>query len=119
MRRGLKVLSATGVGGRADPTRIRIADLKESINDPLSRAVCCLIYWYLSSLLELMSCNMSMTSFLLALNRLDTGLKRDHNIEGGVPVVFSLEKPKLKLPPFRLGLNGVEENPSGDYQVTC
>lgn len=33
------VLSATGAGARADPTRIRIADLRESSNDPLSRAV--------------------------------------------------------------------------------
>lgn len=39
VRRGLKVLSATGAGARADPTRIRVADLKESTNDPLSRAV--------------------------------------------------------------------------------
>jgi len=35
----LKVLSATGAGARADPTRIRVADLRESTNDPLSRAV--------------------------------------------------------------------------------
>lgn len=39
VRRGLKVLSATGAGARVDPTRIRIADLRESTNDPLSRAV--------------------------------------------------------------------------------
>lgn len=39
VRRGLKVLSATGAGARADPTRIRVADLRESTNDPLSRAV--------------------------------------------------------------------------------
>lgn len=39
VRRGLKVLSATGAGVRADPTRIRVADLRESTNDPLSRAV--------------------------------------------------------------------------------
>ena len=39
VRRGLKVLSATGAGARADPTRIRVADLRESINDPLSRSV--------------------------------------------------------------------------------
>lgn len=42
-------------------------------------------------------------------------LKRDHGIEGGIPVVFSLEKPKVKLLPFK-GLSGEEENPS-DYQV--
>ncbi|KMS97423.1 hypothetical protein BVRB_5g127040 [Beta vulgaris subsp. vulgaris] len=84
VRRGLKVLSATGAGARADPTRIRVADLRESINDPLSRAV-------------------------------RHRLKRDHGIEGGIPVVFSLEKPKVKLLPFK-GLSGQEENPS-DYQV--
>lgn len=39
VRKGLKVLSATGAGARADPTRIRVADLRESTNDPLSRAV--------------------------------------------------------------------------------
>lgn len=39
VHRGLKVLSATGAGARADPTRIRVADLRESTNDPLSRAV--------------------------------------------------------------------------------
>lgn len=39
VRRGLKVLSATGAGARADPTRIRMADLRESTNDPLSRSV--------------------------------------------------------------------------------
>lgn len=47
VRRGLKVLSATGAGARADPTRIRLADLRESTNDPLSRAVStdtCLIF---------------------------------------------------------------------------
>lgn len=35
----MKVLSAMGAGARADPTRIRIADLAESSTDPLSRAV--------------------------------------------------------------------------------
>lgn len=33
------MLSATGAGARSDPTRIRVADLRESSNDPLSRAV--------------------------------------------------------------------------------
>ena len=42
-------------------------------------------------------------------------LKRDYGIEGGIPVVFSLEKPKVKLLPFK-GPSGEEENPS-DYQV--
>lgn len=84
VRRGLRVLSATGAGARADPTRIRVADLRESNNDPLSRAV-------------------------------RHRLRRDYGIEGGVPVVFSLEKPKAKLLPFK-GPSGDEENPS-DYQV--
>ncbi|KAL7610574.1 hypothetical protein Lser_V15G12048 [Lactuca serriola] len=84
VHRGLKVLSATGAGARADPTRIRVADLRESTNDPLSRSV-------------------------------RQRLRRDHGIEGGIPVVFSLEKPKAKLLPFK-GPNGDEENPS-DYQV--
>lgn len=42
-------------------------------------------------------------------------LRKDHGIEGGIPVVFSLEKPKIKLLPFK-GSSGEEENPS-DYQV--
>ncbi|XP_019077917.1 tRNA threonylcarbamoyladenosine dehydratase isoform X4 [Vitis vinifera] len=84
VRRGLKVLSATGAGARADPTRIRVADLRESTNDPLSRSV-------------------------------RHRLRKDYGIEGGIPVVFSLEKPKVKLLPFK-GSNGEEENPS-DYQV--
>ncbi|KAL0396395.1 UNVERIFIED_CONTAM: tRNA threonylcarbamoyladenosine dehydratase [Sesamum calycinum] len=83
-RRGLKVLSATGAGARADPTRIRVADLRESTNDPLSRAV-------------------------------RHRLRKDYGIEGGIPVVFSLEKPKAKLLPFK-GPSGEEENPS-DYQL--
>ncbi|XP_010553886.1 PREDICTED: tRNA threonylcarbamoyladenosine dehydratase [Tarenaya hassleriana] len=84
VRRGLKVLSATGAGARADPTRIRVADLRESINDPLSRAV-------------------------------RHRLKRDYGIEGGIPIMFSLEIPKAKLLPFK-GSSGEEENPS-DYQI--
>ncbi|TMW93527.1 hypothetical protein EJD97_011537 [Solanum chilense] len=84
VRRGLKVLSATGAGARADPTRIRVADLRESTNDPLSRAV-------------------------------RHRLRKDHGIDGGIPVVFSLEKPKAKLLPFK-GPSGGEENPS-DYQI--
>ena len=46
VRRGLKVLSATGAGARADPTRIRVADLRESTNDPLSRSVMLYSYTY-------------------------------------------------------------------------
>lgn len=42
-------------------------------------------------------------------------LRRDYGIDGGIPVVFSLEKPKAKLLPFK-GPSGEEENPS-DYQV--
>ncbi|KAH0671343.1 hypothetical protein KY285_024217 [Solanum tuberosum] len=84
VRRGLEVLSATGAGARADPTRIRVADLRESTNDPLSRAV-------------------------------RHRLRKDHGIDGGIPVVFSLEKPKAKLLPFK-GPSGEEENPS-DYQI--
>lgn len=42
-------------------------------------------------------------------------LKKDYGIEGGIPIVFSLEKPKVKLLPFK-GPSGAEENPL-DYQV--
>ncbi|XP_043808778.1 tRNA threonylcarbamoyladenosine dehydratase isoform X3 [Manihot esculenta] len=84
VHRGLKVLSATGAGARADPTRIRVADLRESTNDPLSRSV-------------------------------RHRLRKDYGIDGGIPVVFSLEKPKAKLLPFK-GPSGEEDNPS-DYQI--
>lgn len=39
VKKGINVLSATGAGARADPTRVRIADLSESSTDPLSRSV--------------------------------------------------------------------------------
>ncbi|XP_050228056.1 tRNA threonylcarbamoyladenosine dehydratase 2 isoform X2 [Mercurialis annua] len=84
VRRGLKVLSATGAGARADPTRIRVADLRESTNDPLSRSV-------------------------------RHRLRKEYGIDGGIPVVFSLEKPKVKLLPFK-GPSGEEDNPA-DYQI--
>ncbi|TYH54757.1 hypothetical protein ES332_D09G192300v1 [Gossypium tomentosum] len=42
-------------------------------------------------------------------------LRKDHGIEGGIRVVFSLEKPKAQLLPFR-GPSVEEDNPS-DYQV--
>uniref|UniRef100_A0A7N0T0V1 THIF-type NAD/FAD binding fold domain-containing protein n=1 Tax=Kalanchoe fedtschenkoi TaxID=63787 RepID=A0A7N0T0V1_KALFE len=86
VKRGLRVLSATGAGARADPSRIRVADLSKSVNDPLSRSV-------------------------------RHRLKRGHGIDGGIPVVFSLEKPKVKLLPFKgANVNGEDENPT-DYQV--
>ncbi|XP_065850034.1 tRNA threonylcarbamoyladenosine dehydratase isoform X2 [Euphorbia lathyris] len=84
VRRGLKILSATGAGARADPTRIRVADIRESTNDPLSRSV-------------------------------RHRLRKDYGIDGGIPVVFSLEKPKAKLLPFK-GPSGEEDNPT-DYQI--
>ncbi|KAJ4764060.1 tRNA threonylcarbamoyladenosine dehydratase [Rhynchospora pubera] len=83
VRRGLKVLSAMGAGARADPTRIRIADLRESTNDPLSRAV-------------------------------RYRLRKDYGIDGGFSVVFSLEKPKVKLLPFQ---TSKEEEKPLDYQI--
>lgn len=42
-------------------------------------------------------------------------LRKDYGIDSGIPIVFSLEKPKAKLLPFK-GPGGEEENPS-DYQV--
>jgi hypothetical protein len=42
-------------------------------------------------------------------------LKKDHGIEGGIPVVFSLEKPKAKLLPFQ---GSKEEETPSDYQVS-
>lgn len=38
-RRGIKVLCCAGAGAKADPTRLRIADVSESSVDPLARAV--------------------------------------------------------------------------------
>jgi len=42
-------------------------------------------------------------------------LKKEHGIEGRIPIVFSLEKPKAKLLPFQASKE--EETPS-DYQVS-
>lgn len=44
-----------------------------------------------------------------------TRLRREHGILGGIPVVFSLEKPKVKLLPFK-GPDGEDADPA-DYQV--
>uniref|UniRef100_A0A453R9W6 THIF-type NAD/FAD binding fold domain-containing protein n=2 Tax=Aegilops tauschii subsp. strangulata TaxID=200361 RepID=A0A453R9W6_AEGTS len=41
-------------------------------------------------------------------------LKKDHGIEGGIPVVFSMEKPKAKLLPFQ---GSKEEETPSDYQI--
>lgn len=38
-RRGLRVLCVAGAGAKADPTRLRFADVAESAVDPLARAV--------------------------------------------------------------------------------
>ncbi|GER36688.1 sucrose synthase [Striga asiatica] len=38
VRRGIRILSATGPWERADPTRIRVPELEESTNDPLPRS---------------------------------------------------------------------------------
>eukprot|EP00249_Psilotum_nudum_P003394 c16785_g1_i1 orf=264-1232(+) len=84
VRKGLRVISATGAGARVDPTRIRIADLSESSIDPLSRAV-------------------------------RHRLRREHQIATGIPVVFSTEKPRAKLIPFK-GPNGEDADPY-DYQM--
>ena len=39
LKRGIRVLVSAGAGGRADPTRVRIAGFDESRNDPLMRRV--------------------------------------------------------------------------------
>ncbi|CAM6109865.1 unnamed protein product [Calypogeia fissa] len=84
VKKGMKVLSATGAGARADPTRVRIADLSESSTDPLSRSV-------------------------------KKRLRREHGIHGGIPVVFSTERPKAKLLPFT-SPDGGATSPA-DFQV--
>ena len=37
--RGIPVVSATGSGGRLDPTQVKVADLAETRSDPLARAI--------------------------------------------------------------------------------
>ena len=59
--------------------------------------------------------NWSYKSFLIFNFQVRHRLKKNYGIEGGIPVVFSLEKPTAKLLPFK-GPSGEEENPS-DYQV--
>ena len=39
VRRGIPVLCSGGAGGKADPTKVRVGDLAESVADPLCRAV--------------------------------------------------------------------------------
>jgi tRNA A37 threonylcarbamoyladenosine dehydratase len=38
-RRGQRVISAMGAGGRTDPTRIRVTDIEQTARDPLARVV--------------------------------------------------------------------------------
>lgn len=38
-RRGIPVLASAGAGAKADPTRLRILDVAESVADPLARSV--------------------------------------------------------------------------------
>ncbi|KAL4443221.1 hypothetical protein ABPG75_010976 [Micractinium tetrahymenae] len=80
-RRGIPVLCSAGAGAKADPTRLRILDVAESVADPLARAV-------------------------------RHRLRRDYQIEAGIPIVLSTEKPRCGL------VYGGEEgaNPL-DYQV--
>ena len=39
VQRGIKVVCSAGAGGRFDPTRIRVADLAETVVDPLARMI--------------------------------------------------------------------------------
>ncbi|KAI8342904.1 hypothetical protein BC941DRAFT_83345 [Chlamydoabsidia padenii] len=65
----LKVISSMGAGAKADPSRIQITDISETLEDPLARTV-------------------------------RRQLKK-YNIEHGVPVVYSTEKPHhVKLLPL-------------------
>jgi tRNA A37 threonylcarbamoyladenosine dehydratase len=36
---GIRVITSTGSGGKLDPTRIKVVDLSETVQDPLARAV--------------------------------------------------------------------------------
>jgi len=38
-RRGIRVLMVAGAGAKADPTRLHVADLSDSVRDPLARTV--------------------------------------------------------------------------------
>ncbi|KAJ7247439.1 ubiquitin-protein ligase molybdopterin-converting factor [Mycena haematopus] len=72
--RGIKVFSSMGAGAKSDPTRIQIADLADTIYDPLARAVRTRLRRSLSS---------SSTS-----------------TEIGIPVVYSTEIPSIALLPL-------------------
>lgn len=80
-KRGIPVLCSAGAGARADPTRIRIADISESNMDNLGRKV--------RSMLRL-----------------------KHGVESGIPLLFSLESPRMGL----VSVAGPDANPE-DYQV--
>ncbi|SAL98381.1 hypothetical protein [Absidia glauca] len=65
----LKVISSMGAGAKADPSRIQITDISETLEDPLARTV--------------------------------RRQLRQYNIERGIPVVYSTEKPHhVKLLPL-------------------
>ncbi|KAJ3088605.1 hypothetical protein HK100_007993 [Physocladia obscura] len=65
----IKIISSMGAGAKADPSRIQIADISDTFEDPLARAT-------------------------------RQGLKKK-GVDGGIPVVYSTEKPgKVKLLPM-------------------
>ncbi|KAI8063532.1 hypothetical protein BC940DRAFT_341541 [Gongronella butleri] len=66
----LRVISSMGAGAKADPSRIQVADIGDTFEDPLARTV-------------------------------RRHLRKEYNIERGIPVVYSTEKPHhVKLLPL-------------------
>ncbi|KAJ3327654.1 hypothetical protein HDU76_011378 [Blyttiomyces sp. JEL0837] len=65
---GLRILASMGAGAKSDPSRVQIADISETFEDPLARVT-------------------------------RKGL-RMKGIESGIPVVYSTEKPSVKLLPL-------------------
>ncbi|KAJ7227598.1 hypothetical protein B0H12DRAFT_1328655 [Mycena haematopus] len=90
--RGIKVFSSMGAGAKSDPTRIQIADLADTIYDPLARAV-------RTRLRRLISSSPSSSSSPSPSSPSPSHSSSSSN-EIGIPVVYSTEIPSIALLPL-------------------
>lgn len=88
-RRGIGVLCVCGAGGKADPTRLKIADIAESTVDPLGRAV------------------------RYQLRKLHAS---EFGKDPAIPALFSTEVPRCGLVPFESSQTSGGKSPR-DFQI--
>ncbi|KAF7367148.1 Ubiquitin-protein ligase molybdopterin-converting factor [Mycena sanguinolenta] len=88
LERGIKVFSSMGAGAKSDPTRIQIADLADTIYDPLARAVRTRLRKRLIDSVKGKGADKEKEKVL--------------NMGGtlGIPVVYSTEVPEVSLLPL-------------------